>query len=280
MVIMWGFSMKRRLKDEYPKGVPDLPAPTRVLIRSFLGLEDLASENIFSPNSANFLYQIALKKAYEDRVKIVDYYWKYLTEEAGKGNSLIYINEEIVSNAPKLTNGDELGFEDVSFELRKRGCNVNGESSPDTYIQVGDPPYRVTILGNDQESLQYDVSKNEMNVRGEKTKAPAPTNNPVGTDGNILSARAAMVRESDFEQIVDFVITEHCEAHANLGNSFKRITNADVANFPRFTNGDSVAENLDELSGELGDYFKDKQYTFSFAHEDEDGDDVVFRIEW
>lgn len=287
MVIMWAFSMKRRLKNgnTYPNGVPDLPTPVRMLIRSYLALEELALGNSSSGCPGNVLWRTILEKNYEDRLKIVDYYWKILQKNASQGRTRTTITAEMIAGAPKMTGTDrELAFEHVAYELRKRGIEVDGEIRVQGRVK-DTPPHYAYVKGLIDVHIQLQIDNNELNVRGETGKPPAKFNRSSSSDENVpdaasLAKRRETVRANDVARIAAHIIKEGCIPQAELGHGFVCYTRADFENLPKMSSDFNVS------LPDLKDCLHGKGYTMDvvlhFHAHDDDGspDDEAFHIFW
>lgn len=277
MVLMWAFSAKRRLKkEEYPQGAPDLPAPVRTLVRSFLDLESLATDADADRNRDN-LWKIALEKTHEDRQTITRYYLDFLESEAKKGKIVMDISAEVMANAPKLAStGEALSFKHVAYELRKRGYTVDGEKDPEGAID-DEPPHTVNMIKlHGQQSAQRHVECNLFNVR-EKTSAF--DTNPL-TSARVLTKRLRAVLEADHKRIANYVVSEFCIPQADIGNSMfeLRRSHLDDDNFPKMSNGDMIERDILKRSLlDLG-YFVASNPNFDDAPVR--ATDIALRIMW
>lgn len=244
-----------------------------------------------------------MEKNYEDRVKIVNYYWNILEKEASNGRVETSITAEMIENAPTLTStGRRLPFGFVANELRERGCEVDGEVKeqivPRRMVdgQAGDwaddqPPYRVRVVdlyeqsGMDdfhiQEQLldpsvyhRRDLHQYVRKTTIESHEVPAKT-------ASSLAERTKEIRTKDYEKIAAHIIDIGCIPRCEIGYDFLDIDRDTVGILPKMRNGSTPCIiQLKEFIAAKGYTVKMNDSYLADGAEGTDDKDLAFTVSW
>lgn len=282
MVIMWAFCIRKRDKiiKNYPDGSPELPAPTRCLIRSFLDLEKVARGNlvfqdtrgVFGAYAGAIPYTVhlsasAVMAAREDRKRILEYYLNLIAKEAAKGHTSFELTEQDLDAAPKLSTGEALGFEYVKKELQEKQLIVTGES----------PPYKVVCVEITGQDL-LDFAKTQRGRGGIKLVddfASMFGHDVQGVAGK-CRARTLAARAEDGEIIADH-FAGFCLKDAENGFEAFRVSKGEYKKAPKMRTGDHINMAHFKLAMEKRGF---KVHDEDLDLETAADDDIVCRISW